>query len=178
MAVAAGTFHTVGLRADGTVVAAGLNDNGQCAVYGWEDIVKRLRRDLIARSDSGRTARRWCGREPLAGKCDPLEGYHCRFDGIRSHRRTQGGRHVVAGSNDAGQCDVSGWADIIAVSAGIITTVGLRRRDRIDYGQAVVADDGHTTGRISWRFRRVLFTPFIRADGTGGCRCQLLWRMG
>ena len=37
--VAAGGFHTVGLKADGTVVAAGRNNHGQCGVSGWTDIV-------------------------------------------------------------------------------------------------------------------------------------------
>ena len=39
MAVSAGSYHTVGLKADGTVVAVGYNDNGQCDVDGWTDIV-------------------------------------------------------------------------------------------------------------------------------------------
>ena len=39
MAVAAGWCHTIGLKADGTVVAAGSNDHGQCNVDSWKDIV-------------------------------------------------------------------------------------------------------------------------------------------
>lgn len=38
VAVAAGWFHTMGLRSDGTVVAAGRNNNGQCDVSGWRNI--------------------------------------------------------------------------------------------------------------------------------------------
>jgi alpha-tubulin suppressor-like RCC1 family protein len=34
--VAAGRRHTVGLRSDGTVVAAGTNDHGQCGVGAWD----------------------------------------------------------------------------------------------------------------------------------------------
>ena len=33
--VAAGGYHTVGLKADGTVVAVGQNDHGQCNVSAW-----------------------------------------------------------------------------------------------------------------------------------------------
>jgi len=33
--VAAGNYHTVGLEDDGTVVAVGWNDDGQCGVGGW-----------------------------------------------------------------------------------------------------------------------------------------------
>jgi alpha-tubulin suppressor-like RCC1 family protein len=38
--VAVGGLHTVGLKADGTVIAAGANDYGQCDVGGWMDIVR------------------------------------------------------------------------------------------------------------------------------------------
>lgn len=36
--IAAGWRHTVGLKADGTVVATGKNDHGQCKVSDWTDI--------------------------------------------------------------------------------------------------------------------------------------------
>ena len=39
MAVAASDNHTVGLKADGTVVAVGDNEYGKCDVSGWTDIV-------------------------------------------------------------------------------------------------------------------------------------------
>ena len=38
--VAASRDHTVGLKADGTVVAAGWNDYGQCEVGDWTDITQ------------------------------------------------------------------------------------------------------------------------------------------
>ncbi|TEU16209.1 MAG: chromosome condensation regulator, partial [Dehalococcoidia bacterium] len=34
--VTAGSYHTVGLRANGQVVAVGQNDDGQCDVGGWD----------------------------------------------------------------------------------------------------------------------------------------------
>ena len=37
--VAAGYGHTVGIKADGTSVAVGLNDEGQCNVDDWTDII-------------------------------------------------------------------------------------------------------------------------------------------
>ncbi|MFO7255881.1 MULTISPECIES: RCC1-like domain-containing protein [Limnochorda] len=36
--IAAGDRHTVGLRADGTVLAVGDNRAGQCEVSRWRDI--------------------------------------------------------------------------------------------------------------------------------------------
>ena len=38
--VAAGYYHTVGLRSDGTVVAVGWNDDGQCNVGSWAHITQ------------------------------------------------------------------------------------------------------------------------------------------
>ena len=34
-----GLNHTVGLRKDGTVIAAGQNDYGECALSSWEDLI-------------------------------------------------------------------------------------------------------------------------------------------
>ena len=39
--VSAGGSHTVGLKADGTVVAVGYNGDGRCDVDGWTDILVR-----------------------------------------------------------------------------------------------------------------------------------------
>ena len=36
--IAAGDSHTVGLKADGTVVAVGVNSYGQCYVSEWTNI--------------------------------------------------------------------------------------------------------------------------------------------
>jgi alpha-tubulin suppressor-like RCC1 family protein len=38
--VAAGGYHTVGLKSDGTVLAVGDNEYGQCDVGGWTGIVQ------------------------------------------------------------------------------------------------------------------------------------------
>jgi len=39
VAIAAGSHHTIGLQSDGTVVAVGWNEYGQCDVSNWRDIV-------------------------------------------------------------------------------------------------------------------------------------------
>jgi alpha-tubulin suppressor-like RCC1 family protein len=41
--VAAGNYHTVGLKSDGTVVAVGANDNSQCNVGSWTGITQVAR---------------------------------------------------------------------------------------------------------------------------------------
>jgi hypothetical protein len=39
ISISAGDFYTIGLKSDGTVVAAGHNAVGQCSVLNWNDIV-------------------------------------------------------------------------------------------------------------------------------------------
>ena len=40
MVIAAGYENTVGLKSDGTVVAVGWNNYGQCDIGGWTDIIQ------------------------------------------------------------------------------------------------------------------------------------------
>ena len=49
VAICAGYSHTVGLRADGTVVAVGDNRYGQCDVQGWKlfDNLDRIEQERI-----------------------------------------------------------------------------------------------------------------------------------
>ena len=99
--LAAGYDHTVGLKRDGTVVAVGDNDDGQCDVRDWWDIVAvsagydhtvGLKRDgtIVA------VAAGW---------------YHTV--GLK-----RDGTVVAVGDNYDGVCDVSDWREIVAVSAG------------------------------------------------------------
>ena len=91
-------IHSVGLRNDGTVLAAGNNDSGQCNVYSW--------RNVVAIS---------------AG------GYHTvalKADG--SVMATGGEITTGPIKNSYGQCDISSWSDIVAISAGGYHTVGLK----------------------------------------------------
>ena len=40
IAVSAGINHTVGLKSDGTVIAVGDNEDGQCSISDWKDITE------------------------------------------------------------------------------------------------------------------------------------------
>ena len=56
VAVACGSRHTVGLRADGTLLAVGQNDNGQCNVGDWKlfdslDAIERERAEMKQRAE-------------------------------------------------------------------------------------------------------------------------------
>jgi alpha-tubulin suppressor-like RCC1 family protein len=39
VAISAGAWHTVGLKADGSVVATGLDSSEQCDVLGWDNLL-------------------------------------------------------------------------------------------------------------------------------------------
>ena len=126
--VAAGSAFTVGLKADGTVVAVGDNDYGQCNVKDWKDIVAvaaggfhtvGLKADgtVVAVGDNE------------YGQCDvsdwkdivAVAAGDCHTVGLKAD-----GTVVAVGDNKYGRCDVSDWTDIVAIAAGSYHTVGLK----------------------------------------------------
>lgn len=124
------TSHTVGLKSDGTVVATGNNNYGQCDVSDWTDIVAIAAGSLCTiglRSDGTVVAVGW--RWGSDGVCDASDwkdikavaasGSHAM--GLRSD-----GTVATTGVSASGQCDVSDWTDIVAVAAGRNHMVGLR----------------------------------------------------
>lgn len=130
--ISAGFKHTLGLKTDGTVVAAGDNENGQCEVSQWTDIVA-----VFAGTVNSFGLKR-DGTLVVSGKPDKFHEYgQCdvslwtnirAVSAERSHTvglKTDG-TVVAVGYNEFGQCDVSAWADIAAVSTGSHHTVGLK----------------------------------------------------
>jgi len=163
--VAAGGYHTVGLSSNGTAVAVGWNQYGQCNVGGWGNITQ------VAPAHSHTVGLKSDGTAVAVGantfgQCDvggwgnitqvAAGGYHTV--GLKSD-----GTVVAMGRNDWGQCDVSGWSDIVQVAAGSQHTVGLCSNGTVvavgrntPYGQCnvggwtgitqVAAGDTHTVG--------------------------------
>ena len=164
--LAAGGFHTVGFKSDGTVVAVGHNAYGQCNVGGWTDITQvgagsdytvGLKSDgtVVAAGDNNN---RQCN---VGGWTDITQvaagGGHTV--GLKSD-----GTVVAVGWNRYGQCDVGSrsWTDIIQVAGGWGHTVGLKSDGTVvaagdnAYGQCnvggwtdiiqVSAGDWHTVG--------------------------------
>ena len=142
IAISAGGFHSVGLRADGTVIAEGQYSYGEINVSGW--------RDIIAISAGGVTSYQMVD----DGSVFSGGGFTL---GLKSD-----GTVSATGWNDHGQCNVSGWSDIIAVAAGGMHSVGLKsngtvvavgRNDRYQCDVsgwsnivAIAAGIGHTVG--------------------------------
>ena len=132
--ISTGANFTVGLKADGTVVAVGGNGRGQCGVSNWKDIVAisagswhtvGLKSDgtVVAVGDND------------YGQCN-VSGWKDIVAVSAGHVHHAGSGHTVGlkadgtvvavGENDYGQCNVSGWKDIVAVSAVNGHTVGLK----------------------------------------------------
>jgi hypothetical protein len=126
--IAAGTAHTVGLKSDGTVVAAGSNASGQCGVNDWEHIVQLAAGEdhTVGLKDDGTVV---AAGSNTSGQCDvsnwtgivQIAAGAAHTVGLRAD-----GTVVAVGNNDYGQCNVGTWTNIIQVAAGEFHTVGLK----------------------------------------------------
>jgi hypothetical protein len=126
--IAGGGRHTVGVRPDGTVVATGNNDDGQCNVDGWTDI------GFVAAGFSHTVGVEEGGTVVATGNNDDGQ---CNVGGwsdmgmvVAGDWHTVGLKNdntvVATGKSDEGQCDVLGWPAMELVAAGGAHTVGLR----------------------------------------------------
>ena len=172
--VDAGYRHTVGLNADGTVVAVRDNednDYGECNVGNWTDTIEVAAgayHTVGLKADGTVVA---VGRNDY-GQCDVgnwTDIIQVSAGGALASGHTVGlkadGKVVAVGWNSFGQCDVGNWTDMIQVSAGRHYTVGLKADGtavaigRNYYGQCDVGDwtgiiqisagAWHTVGRKS-----------------------------
>ena len=183
--ISTGSWHTVGIKADGTVVAVGDNDYGQCNVSGWKDIVEvsagnyhtvGLKADgtVVAVGDND------------DGQCNVLEWMDIVAVSARNYHTVglkADGTVVAVGDNDDGQCNVSEWMDIVAVSAGWDHTVGLKADGTVvavgnnDDGQCNVSEWTDIVAVSAGRD----YTVGLKADGTvvafgsnASGRCEVL----
>ena len=172
--VAVGYQHTVGLRADGTVVATGKNDSGQCSVSGWKGIAAiavgadhtvGLKADgtvvATGKNEDGQcSVSGWKGIVAIAVGFDHTVGL--KADGTVVAVGKNGVLFSGGNWEEDGRCDVSDWKEIIAIAAGGNHTVGLKSDGTVvavgynEYGQcdvsgwkeivAIAADEVHTVG--------------------------------
>ncbi len=128
VAVAAGSYHSMALDADGMVVAWGENGSGQCDVPDERDIVAiaaGFYHSLALRSDGSISVwgdnARGQRNAPSAGEFLALAAGHWHSLAIRSD-----GSLVGWGWNDFGQCDVPSGGGFAAVCAGLYHSLALR----------------------------------------------------
>ena len=169
-AIAASDEHTVGLKFDGTVVACGKNDDGQCDVSEWTDIVAvatSYEHTVGLKSDGTVVA---CGYNHY-GQCD-VSHWTDIVTVATSYEHTVGLKSdstvLACGKNDDSQCNVSGWTDIVAVAAGHIRTVGLKSDGTVvargynKYGQCDVSGWTDIVAVAAGR----IHTVGLKSDGT------------
>lgn len=127
--VSAGESHTVALCTDGTALATGKDDQGQCQVSRWQGLV------AIAAGSNHTLGLKTNGKVLYAGNADGEKSAVENWDNVigiaagESHSVAvlANGRVVAAGDNTFGQCDTGGWSGVVAVAAGKNHTVALRQ---------------------------------------------------
>ena len=126
-AVAAGNAHSLGLLPDGTLLAQGSNNYKQCDVDAWRGLLVPAKWDAVLEEEKAK-----------AGLWPEGITEEMKYAALAQHSVAGGGFHTVAlkengsviavmsiGVTSDGQCDVAGWENITAVSAGCYHTVGL-----------------------------------------------------
>ena len=133
------TSHLVGLKTDGTVVAAGNNQEGQCDVSGWRNIIS------IAVCEGLTVGVRSDGTVVTAGKIlygddsvrEELETWTDITAVSLTDRCAMGlrkdGTVAVAGENSERMSSAAQWHDIVRVSAGPRHIIGVDRDGKVWY---------------------------------------------
>ena len=146
--ISAGSNHTVGLHADGSVVAVGENEDGQCDVSNWKGIVAisagvfytaglNVDGTVVATGDSKPEVSDW--RNIIVIDTSKYNVIGLRGDGTV----------VVTGRMDG--CDVSNWENIVAISAGRDHIEGLRGDGTVVVtGYKSILKKHHLFDVISW----------------------------
>ena len=131
--IAAGWSHTVGLKADGTVIVTKRN-NPFLEVCNWRDIAAISAglhygsEHIVGLKNDGTVVA--VGGKMNWGQCDvgewrnivAISAGYTHTVGLKAD-----GTVVAAGLNSNGECDINEWHDIVAVSAGDMHTVGLKK---------------------------------------------------
>lgn len=188
VAVSAGVFHVLGLKTDGTVVAAGSDSSERNQVSQWKNIIaiSAAQGHSLGLKSDGTVAvagHNGCGQCEVSdwNNLIAVSAGQSSSVGLKAD-----GTVVAVGKNDGGMCDVDGWRDIVAISAGSFHTLGLKAD-----GTVVAAGCG-LTGKCdveNWRDIIAIsagssHSVGLKADGTvvavgsnDGGRCNVYgWR--
>jgi alpha-tubulin suppressor-like RCC1 family protein len=128
VSVSVGGSHVLGLKSDGTVVAMGSNDDGQCDVSTWKDII------FIEAGHYYSIGIKRNGTLVVAGFRFP---YIAETLALRDVVMVSSGMHNIAalkadgtveviGTDSRGEHLTSGWSDITAIASGDFSTLGLK----------------------------------------------------
>ena len=127
-AIAVGDGHSVGLRSDGTVIATGNNESGQCDVGEWKDIVAIAAGDChtLGLCSDGKVLATGNDQEGnlRVGNWKDVQAISAGW--MYSAGLKKDGTVITCGYDEYGQRDVGSWSDIVAMDAGASHVVGLR----------------------------------------------------
>jgi len=163
-AIAVGFFHTVGLQSDGTVVATGRNEEGQCDISTWTDIVALdagayhtvgLKKDgtvvAVGRSSEGQCdVSAW--QNVVAITCTDYNTAALLSDG------------TVVTTGYQKYPSVSGWQDVIAIGGGSYVLSAVRSSGQLFASHLSSQDD--TFSRLIAADVSTGYAVGLRGDGT------------
>ncbi|MCL2699493.1 MAG: hypothetical protein FWE68_04205, partial [Defluviitaleaceae bacterium] len=170
--IGAGTYHSVALRQDGTVIATGDNECGQCDVSGWRNII------AVAAGGFHTAAIKKDGTalavgDNIEGQCD-VRRWEDMISLHLSSRHTVGlrsdGRVMAAGRNKNGECEVSHWRNIVGISVDFGVTYGIKTDGTVvsagdvPYDRYDVTALTNVSGLAGMRHRGLIMA--LKKDGT------------
>jgi alpha-tubulin suppressor-like RCC1 family protein len=171
-AVAAGEWHTLGLKTDGTVVATGSNTYGQCNVDDWTDIEKIYAGGYLSVGVKSNGEIIVIGND-FDESFDFSEWPPNIIKIAVSNKNIVGlsntGTVHVAGNNEYGQCNTQDWSGIVDITSSSMDTMGVKKD-----GSIVLTKCLHPELGEYYRFDYFNISPFpialIATDGsTAAC---------
>ena len=163
--------HIVGIKSNGTVIAVGENDDGECEVEKWSNIIAvsaGLTQTVGLKSDGTAAA---VGVD-IDGSCKDVKRWKdlvaISAGGLHTVGLKSDGTVVAAGDNDDGECEVEDWKNIIAISAGNGNTVGLKSDGTVVATGLNQYGENYVTGweNIVAVSAGVTHTVGLKSDGT------------
>ena len=147
IAISAGGAHTVGLKADRTVLAVGYNGDGRCNVAKWKDIIEvsaGMHHTVGLKSDgtvvaTGNNEYGQCSVSSWTDIIAVAAGWYHTV-GLRKN-----GTVLVVGKGKEKQTSCSFWNNIVAITAGYSFTAGL-----VADGTVVVSGDDAPRDAKKW----------------------------
>ena len=162
--------HIVALKEDGTAVAIGNNEYGQCDVADWTNLVAIDAGFLytVGLKADGTVLAAGYNDDGRCNVSDWTDITAIRAGSYHTVGLKTNGTVVAVGDNDLGQCDVADWTDITAISAREHHTVGLKADGTVvavgynDDGRCNVSDWTDITAIRAGSYH----TVGLKADGT------------
>ena len=148
--ISAQFYRAVGLKKDGTVLAAGDNIYGGCDISSWKNIIS------IATTNNYTFGLKTDGTVIKAGNYVSIPINVSNWKGIVAISSSDShivglesdGSVIAVGDNKQNECDVSNWRDIIAVKAGYGYTIGLKSDGSVISTSS--GDNGIYTTTMNW----------------------------